>query len=271
MSYLEIKRIVEEQISKVSQPVEITNEVRRVMDKYGIPEEKVKNGLLKVNLHIKRQNKHRFSKQVVHQLVQQIIKNEHDKLSKVNEQLQRVQQLVQPVIIPESQGGLSINERVSKLQELAEVLPEPAYLFALDAKENDEEEEEEVEEAAMDEDERDQEGLIVDDEARVERILRKKLEKEYAKAVQEEIKEDVASRKESNEELRQRYTDLREQLIQQSQALIYQQQKNEYLEMLAKKTETLREADFLDKDGLEAQITRFRILVEKLEYATSQS
>lgn len=268
MSYLEIKRIVEEQISKVSQPVEITDEVRRVMDKYGIPEEKIKNGLLKVNLHIKRQNKHRFSKQVVHQLVQQILKNEHDKLSKVNEQLQRVQQLVQPVIVPESQGGLSINERVSKLQELAEVLPEPTYLFALDAKEDDEEE---VEEDAMEEDERDQEGLIVDDEARVERILKKKLEKEYAKAVQEEIKDDVASRKESNEELRQRYTKLREQLIQQSQALIYQQQKHAYLEMLAKKTETLREADFLDKEGLEAQITRFRILVEKLEYATSQS
>ncbi|PSK35486.1 hypothetical protein C7M61_004523 [Candidozyma pseudohaemuli] len=268
MSYLEIKRIVEEQISKVSQPVEITDEVRRVMDKYGIPEEKIKNGLLKVNLHIKRQNKHRFSKQVVHQLVQQILKNEHDKLSKVNEQLQRVQQLIQPVIVPESQGGLSINERVSKLQELAEVLPEPTYLFALDAKEDDEEK---VEEDAMEEDERDQEGLIVDDEARVERILKKKLEKEYAKAVQEEIKEDVASRKESNEELRQRYTKLREQLIQQSQALIYQQQKHAYLEMLAKKTETLREADFLDKDGLEAQITRFRIIVEKLEYATSQS
>lgn len=268
MSYLEIKRIVEEQISKVSQPVEITDEVRRVMDKYGIPEEKIKNGLLKVNLHIKRQNKHRFSKQVVHQLVQQILKNEHDKLSKVNEQLQRVQQLIQPVIVPESQGGLSINERVSKLQELAEVLPEPTYLFALDAKGDDEEE---VEEDAMEEDERDHEGLIVDDEARVERILKKKLEKEYAKAVQEEIKEDVASRKESNEELRQRYTKLREQLIQQSQALIYQQQKHAYLEMLAKKTETLREADFLDKEGLEAQITRFRILVEKLEYATSQS
>lgn len=267
MSYLEIKQIVEEQISKVSQPVEITDEVRRVMDKYGIPEEKVKNGLLKVNLHIKRQNKHRFSKQAVHQLVQQIIKNEHDKLSKVNEQLQRVQQLVQPVIVPESQGGLSINERVSKLQELAEVLPEPAYLFALDVKGDNEE----AVEAVMDEDERDEEGLIVDDEARVERILKKKLEKEYAAAVQEEIKDDVASRKESNEELRQRYTNLREQLIQQSQALIYQQQKNEYLDMLAKKTETLREADFLDKDGLEAQITRFRILVEKLEYATSQS
>lgn len=270
MSYLYIKRFVEDRIREVSQPVEITDEVRRVMHKYNIPEETVKNGFLKVNLHIKRQNKHRFSKQVVHQLVQQIMKNEQNKLMKVNDQLQKVEQLVQPVIVPEARGGLSVNERVNRLQELVEVLPEPAYLFALDREEDEPEEPEEPKEPENEEVE-ENEGLILDDQDRVERVLKKELERKYTKEVQEEIKDQVASRKASNEELRQKYTDLREKLIERSQALVYQQQKAEYLKALEEKSQVLESGNFLDSSGLEAQITRFRILVEKLEYATSKS
>lgn len=275
MSYLYIKRFVEEQVEILSQPLVIDDDVRRVMAKHNLPEETVKNALFKVNLLLKRHNKHKFSKQVVHQLVQQITKNEHDKLMKVNEQLQKVTQLVQPIIVPEAKGGLTVLERVTRLQELADVLPEPAYLFALDGGEDEEAEKEKVEEKEED----NEDGLIVDDQDRVERVLKKQLEEEYIQAIREEVKEDVTLQKATNEELRQRYAALREQLVEISQKLIYDQQKLGYLEALEKKVEALKgsgmealealEALEGGRDDLEAQITRFRILVEKLEYATT--
>ncbi|KAF3986630.1 hypothetical protein FT663_04337 [Candidozyma haemuli var. vulneris] len=275
MSYLYIKRFVEEQVEILSQPLVIDDDVRRVMAKHNLPEETVKNALFKVNLSLKRHNKHKFSKQVVHQLVQQITKNEHDKLMKVNEQLQKVTQLVQPIIVPEAKGGLTVSERVTRLQELADVLPEPAYLFALDGGEDEEAEKEKVEEKEED----NEDGLIVDDQDRVERISKKQLEEEYIQAIREEVKEDVTLQKATNEELRQRYAALREQLVEISQKLIYDQQKLGYLEALEKKVEALKgsgmeaseasEASEGGRDDLEAQITRFRILVEKLEYATT--
>ena len=174
------------------------------MAKHHIPEETVQQALNKTNAHLKRVVRHKLSKQVVHQLVQQIVKNELQKLMKVNEQLQRVSQLVQPIIVPESKGGLSAQERVTQLQELVEVLPEPEYLFAFDRGDEDKEEEEEQDARKYEERKEDKLGdgndeenlgnrLIVDNEARVELILKRQLEEEYAKAVSEEIKEDAVS------------------------------------------------------------------------------
>lgn len=252
------------------------------MAKHHIPEETVQQALNKTNAHLKRVVRHKLSKQVVHQLVQQIVKNELQKLMKVNEQLQRVSQLVQPIIVPESKGGLSAQERVTQLQELVEVLPEPEYLFAFDRGDEDKEEEEEQDARKYEERKEDKLGdgndeenlgnrLIVDNEARVELILKRQLEEEYAKAVSEEIKEDVALRKASNEELRQKYAELRTQLIEVSGKLIYERQKIEYLTKLEEKTRVIKNIPRKDegRTDLDAQITRFRILVEKLEYATS--
>lgn len=282
MSYLEIKRIVEKEIEKVTKPLFIDDEVRRVMAKHHIPEETVQQALNKTNAHLKRVVRHKLSKQVVHQLVQQIVKNELQKLMKVNEQLQRVSQLVQPIIVPEWKGGLSAQEKVTQLQELVEVLPEPEYLFAFDRGNEDKEEEEEQDARKYEERKEDKLGdgndeenlgnrLIVDNEARVELILKRQLEEEYAKAVSEEIKEDVALRKASNEELRQKYAELRTQLIEVSGKLIYERQKIEYLTKLEEKTRVIKNIPRKDegRTDLDAQITRFRILVEKLEYATS--
>uniref|UniRef100_A0A0L0P6P3 Uncharacterized protein n=1 Tax=Candidozyma auris TaxID=498019 RepID=A0A0L0P6P3_CANAR len=282
MSYLEIKRIVEKEIEKVTKPLFIDDEVRRVMAKHHILEETVQQALNKTNAHLKRVVRHKLSKQVVHQLVQQIVKNELQKLMKVNEQLQRVSQLVQPIIVPESKGGLSAQERVTQLQELVEVLPEPEYLFAFDRGDEDKEEEEEQDARKYEERKEDKLGdgndeenlgnrLIVDNEARVELILKRQLEEEYAKAVSEEIKEDVALRRASNEELRQKYAELRTQLIEVSGKLIYERQKIEYLTKLEEKTRVIKNIPRKDegRTDLDAQITRFRILVEKLEYATS--
>ncbi|GBL48052.1 hypothetical_protein [Candidozyma auris] len=282
MSYLEIKRIVEKEIEKVTKPLFIDDEVRRVMAKHHIPEETVQQALNKTNAHLKRVVRHKLSKQVVHQLVQQIVKNESQKLMKVNEQLQRVSQLVQPIIVPEWKGGLSAQEKVTQLQELVEVLPEPEYLFAFDRGNEDKEEEEEQDARKYEERKEDKLGdgndeenlgnrLIVDNEARVESISKRQLEEEYAKAVSEEIKEDVALRKASNEELRQKYAELRTQLIEVSGKLIYERQKIEYLTKLEEKTRVIKNIPRKDegRTDLDAQITRFRILVEKLEYATS--
>ncbi|KAM3125297.1 hypothetical protein CJJ07_003665 [Candidozyma auris] len=282
MSYLEIKSIVEKEVEKVTKPLLIDDEVRRVMAKHHIPEETVQQALNKTNAHLKRVVRHKLSKQVVHQLVQQIVKNESQKLMKVNEQLQRVSQLVQPIIVPESKGGLSAQERVTQLQELVEVLPEPEYLFAFDRGDEDKEEEEEQDARKYEERKEDKLGdgndeenlgnrLIVDNEARVESISKRQLEEEYAKAVSEEIKEDVALRKASNEELRQKYAELRTQLIEVSGKLIYERQKIEYLTKLEEKTRVIKNIPRKDegRTDLDAQITRFRILVEKLEYATS--
>lgn len=278
MSYLHIKRIVEERISQITQPKVIDDDVRRIMIQYNIPEEAVQNCLLKVNAQLKKHYRHKFSKQVVHQLVQQIQKNEEENILRVNEQLERVTQLVQPIIVPEAYGGLTVQQRVSKLQELIEDLPEPEYIFMADKEGEDEQTgnndiiEEDEEGHGKDD------GLIVDNEDRVDIILKKKLTEEYTKAVQEELKGEIENRKLSNEELRERYAKLREELLRLNEKLIYEQQKAEYLESLEKKVQLLKpqtngttEGDGMEKPeygDLEAQITRFRILVEKLEYAT---
>lgn len=303
MSYLYIKRFLDEQIRILNQPLVIDDALRAIMARDHISEEKMKSIVLKANIKLKRHNRYKFSKQVVHQVVQQIVKNEQDKLSKVNGALSKIDTLMQPVLLPDF-SSTDISDRIRQFNALVDELPEPEYLFALvdvdgleketgkgkmegfsgDYKGSDNgssgEGEGSGENARARDDGSDEEILVQDDEERVG-VDRKKLEKEYQAQISRELRDRLALLADRHSELKEKYTQLRSELVSLNENLIYQQQKLLYLQNIHTKLKAVngeKEEKLLDSENedsevedpgadMDVQMRKFSILVEKLQFA----
>lgn len=286
MSYLYIKQFIDEQVKILSRPFVIDDDLRAVMAKHNISEETMKNIVFKANLRLKRQIRAKFSRQVVHQIVQQVAKNETDKLLKVNTALTKISLMVQPVLLPDFSKVGNLNDRIRMVNELVNELPDPQYLFAVQelAEKND------VDKTDLDKDldptrslEQDPEAgmLVQDDEERVEVQLRKELEQQYTRVVDEEIRKATDLKAGENAQLKERYTQLRTELLALNDNLIYKLEKLAYLRKLNQKLDFVEASstrDLADSEDEESeveassadlgvQINRFKILVEKLEFA----
>lgn len=275
MSYLYIKSFIDEQIKTLNSPLVIDDELRRIISRNNLNEDKVKSLLFKCNILIKRHNRNKFNKQVCHQIVQQVAKSERDKILKVNETLVRISSTLQPILLPDF--ALAGVDRLKRLNELADELPEASYLFALHHELSQNEESDESEEPE------EQTGLIVDDVEKVPSVLKKALQKSHRKAVLEELKGHIEDQEVKNEELKRRYEEVRRKLLDLNTDLVYQAQKLRYLQMLDKKMAFLQakegpredlndseEEEVVGESGegsLRTQMTRFGILVENLDFA----
>lgn len=271
MSYLEIKSFIDEQIKALNAPLVIDENIKAIIGRHNLSEDKIKGTLFKCNILIKRHNRNKFNKQVVHQIVQQVAKSEQEKLMKVNSTLTRLSTMLQPILLPDFVLAGSLDERIKQLRELAEELPELSYLFALHTGE-DEEEESEDEPTP-------EEGLIQDDQEYVQTTS--SIRKSYQKAVREELQGQIEVQKGRNEELKTKYDHLRTKLLSVSSDLTYKTQKLRYLQTLNRKLgflgltqEELNDSDeeeevpAIEEHGsLRAQLNRFGILVEKLDFA----
>lgn len=298
MSYLYIKNFIEEQIQILNQPLVIDDELRAVMAKNNISEETMKSIVLKANLRLKRYNRSRFNRQAVHQIVQQVVNNEKEKVFKVNEALAKIDMMIPLVLLPEFSLVGENGDRVRMMSELIHELPEPEYLFA--AQEFVEEEqgieaegrgEEELvgneQDKPKSKSEFSTDLLVQDDQEnlkgqeRVEEEQRKKQLDKYHAEVSKELKQHVTMHQQRNRELRSQYTELRRELRQLNEKLVYSLQKLEYLRLLSGKLEFLErdkprerpdseeeESEVEDSSiDLKVQMTRFRILMEKLQFA----
>lgn len=289
MSYLQIKRFIDEQIQILNRPLVIDDNLRAIMAKNNISEETMKSIVFKANIRLKRHNRYRFNKQVVHQIVQQVAKNEKEKLVKVNDALIKIDLMMQPVLLPDFSKATTLGERIRMVNELVDELPEPEYLFALtdsvdDGKngdDNDSDDNEGNDVECGNESETETNMLVQDDEERVDMQLRRRLEKQYEREVSKELKNRLASLVDRNKELKLQYTQLRDDLLALNEEIVYELQKLEYLKNLNGKLKALRGVkagallDSEDEDSeveessvdMDVQMKRFSILVEKLQFA----
>ncbi|SGZ46765.1 CIC11C00000004006 [Sungouiella intermedia] len=297
MSYLYIKNFIEEQIRILNQPLVIDDELRAVMSKNNISEETMKSILLKANLRLKRHNRDRFNRQAVHQIVQQIVNNEKEKVFKVNEALAKIEIMIQPILLPDFSLVGDVGDRVGMFNELVKELPQPEYLFAAHSFSMETEQEDpEVIESGGKKDETETETedgkegeeanlLVQDDQERFQENRndeeREGLVKKYQVEVAQELKDHISSHQQKIDTLKEQYTQLRALLIEMNEELVYKMQKFEYLRQLNGKMNFLQKdsnslrPDSEDEDSdeevantdLKIQMGRFRILMEKLEFA----
>lgn len=280
MSYLQIKSLIDEQIRLLNTPLKVDDEIRALLASENVPEDKLRSVIFKYNLLIKRHNRNRFNKQVVHQIVHQVVQAEKDKITKVNAALEKISTLVQPILLPDFSRVGGLEERTRMVNQLASELPEPNHLFAvykdieIDVEKSDSELDEELQGG--------EDHLIQDDEEHVTETSKKKLRKQYQRAIQKDLDVRLARQGEVSKEWKERYASLRSKILGMNEELIYKLQKLVYLRKLNAKlaflgghedtqqcdSEVEEESDADEVDGdVSAQIKRFEILVEKLEFA----
>ncbi|SGZ50218.1 CIC11C00000004054 [Sungouiella intermedia] len=295
MSYLYIKNFIEEQIRILNQPLVIDDELRAVMSKNNISEETMKSILLKANLRLRRHNRDRFNRQAVHQIVQQIVNNEKEKVFKVNEALAKIEIMIQPILLPDFSLVGDVGDRVGMFNELVKELPQPEYLFAAHSfsMETEQGDPEVIESAGKKDETETEDGkegeeanlLVQDDQERFQENRndeeREELVKKYQVEVAQELKDHISSHQQKIDTLKEQYIQLRALLIEMNEELVYKMQKFEYLRQLNGKMNFLQKdsnslrPDSEDEDSdeevantdLKIQMGRFRILMEKLEFA----
>lgn len=278
MNHAQLKKLIEEQVELLQEPLKIDSEVQAVMKKHNLSENQVNQILGKVNGIMRKAHKQRFNKQVTHQIVQQISKNEEEKMLKVGEMLSRANSLTRQILCVETlEHGITVEQQVKRLTELAEILPEPEYLKVYENSKKPEQvpESEQPEEP--------EQNLIQDNEERVRILLRKELRKQQEQEIEKEVSQALEVEKQRQLPLIEQYAELRTRLLETTEKLVYASQKLDFLKKLQREAGFLTgvpKAELADSDDelepapevknadLQAQLTKFRILVEKLDYVS---
>lgn len=277
-----LKKKLEEQVARLGEPVVIDESVRHVMEEHGISEEQMGGILSRTNETLRKAHRQRFNRQAVHQIVQQIEKNEEEKTLAVGEMLQRATRLAGQVLVVDMErtGPGQVDEQVRRLGEICEVLPEPRYLEVYVASVG------EKEKGPIDgaEGQDSEEGIIQDSEERVGFVSKKLIAREQQKEVENEARLVVQAEKERRGPLIAQYAELRRRIIDINEKLVYSAQKLEFLRQVHSKAGFLfggigtqpgagDSDDEIPDDGypetdFDSLLTKFRILVEKLDYAS---
>lgn len=251
MSYLQIKTLVEQQVEVANTPLIVDFQLQEIARKHNIDELKMHSLVLKVNSLMKRHNKSLFNKQAIHQIVQQVVKAENDHVSRVRTALAAFSSLAIPVSLPNLAGDDF--QRVSYLRDIVQNLPEPRHLFAVyDEEAWDKEREENADNAD-----------VIDE-------------------VHREVQQKMHEREAEAEAIREEYATMRTKLLLLIEEVAYKTEKLDYLRRLGEKLNEVRPVQVVgarvDSDceeevdavelpaasNLDAQIARFRILLEKL-------
>lgn len=271
-SYLQVKRFIDDQIKILNTPLQVDDQIRAISARHHLSEEKVASLIFKCNLRLKRHYSTVFNKQVVHQIVQQVVKSETEKLFAINERLARIDTLIQPISLPDFHKVGSVRDRVRLVNELVRELPEPRYLFAIQHEAAQRQENA----AELTESGKSVEQPSAGSSDSPSGLIRDYEELADSEAVTAELKVQL----QSSEALKEQYSALRDKLLKLDDQLAYKLQKADYLESLAKKMALsgVKKEELLDseeegteeaeeeKSELLAQISRFNILVEKLEF-----
>lgn len=306
-TYLYTKRFIDQEVRRLSQPLVVTSKVERILteesteddpDGQQVGEKQLQQIISKVNVLIKRHNRNVFSRQVVNQIIQQVIKCEQNKLMVVNEKLMRIEMILKPILLPEVNQMGNVKTLMGEFGELVRELPESKYLFDEDDDDTTDEDEKAPDHASSDE-----EGILVQDEQ--ERVEDDELKKpQYNRRLRQQTEQEQS--KSSSTQLLHKYDDIRHHLIELHQGLAYKYAKLEYLTLLKEKllrvllvpeehakrdpfhrndkmvvnddepfdsddeaNDTLSHQHSLDytaNTSLSNEINKFRVLVEKISY-----
>ncbi|CUM46685.1 uncharacterized protein AC631_05279 [Debaryomyces fabryi] len=306
-TYLYTKRFIDQEVRRLSQPLVVTSKLESILteeseedDPEGrqVGEKQLQQIISKVNVLIKRHNRNVFSRQVVNQMIQQVIKCEQNKLMVVNDKLMRIEMILKPILLPEVSQTGNVKTLMGEFGELVRELPESKYLFEQDDEYSADEKEETPDNTPSDE-----ERILVQDEE--ERVEDDELTKsQYNHRLRQQTEQEQS--KKHNTQLLQKYDGIRHHLIELHRGLEYKYAKLEYLNQLKKKllnvllvpeehakrgafhnnneaatnddepfdsdddaNDTLhhqRSLDYTTSTSLSNEINKFRVLVEKISY-----
>lgn len=133
-TYLYIKRFIDREIQRLNEPLKVDRDFKEVLKRvesngYEVSDKQVRQALAHINTLIKRHGRNVFAKQVVNQIVQQVVKVEEYKLQAVNKKLLQLEQIVSPVLIPDFDRIGNARSRIAALGQIVDELPEERYLF----------------------------------------------------------------------------------------------------------------------------------------------
>ncbi|CCE79590.1 Piso0_001667 [Millerozyma farinosa CBS 7064] len=241
-TYLYIKRFIDKEIHRLNEPLrpdrDFKEAVKRVESNgYEVSDRQVRQALGHINTLIKRHGRNVFAKQVVNQIVQQVVKVEEYKLQAVNKKLLQLEQIVSPVLIPDFDRIGSARSRIAALGQIVDELPEERYLFfkseSEEAEQKDEKDKPENDDSADDSDEEQntiQETLIMsDDELVPDTASIKQLTRHMERQVEQEIYLG------DHEQTIRNYGQVRQDLIAIHKELQYKCAKLDYLSELRNK------------------------------------
>ncbi|ODV78578.1 uncharacterized protein CANTADRAFT_6935 [Suhomyces tanzawaensis NRRL Y-17324] len=286
-SYLYTKRFIEAQVKVLNRPLKLDSALKNIVanqhehspDGETLTEAQLARAIEKINIRLKRHNNNSFTGQIIHRIVQQVLKLEQAKLSQVNDQLIRARTVLQPVLLPEFDlvTNLAQQDSIQQFGDMINELPEAKYLMVSPDVEEDEG-------SAGSESSEDDNILVQDLQERVEpQPSRRKIRLEQKRQIAQQVKQKIDE--EGIPGLLDRYEELRLRLIELHSQLVYKFEKRDYLAGLkqeliglvdhASDPEDELGVEGLQKnlistktspDGLGSEINRFRILVEKLAY-----
>ncbi|EMG47273.1 hypothetical protein G210_2423 [Candida maltosa Xu316] len=226
-SYRYTKNFIDTQISILNEPFEITPAIKELLlFQDDVTETDLQRIINKLNDDIVDTNTALFPSQVNNQVTQQIIKVENQKLKLVNQQLFRINAFIRPITLPDFET-LSNKDKANKLKEVSELireLPESKYLFLV----NDPTDtiiEHDYHEPELTLSHIEMDGAVIQP-TEAELASRREHRREYIQEINEAI---VETDQQPNRELIEKYEDLRVELIEISDRLLYKDDKIEYL------------------------------------------
>lgn len=294
------KRFIDQELRRLGQPLATTSNLERILseDSKGdadggqLSEKQLQQIIGKVNVLIKRYNRNIFPKQVVNQIIQQVIKCEQNKLMIVSEKLMRIELILKPILLPEVNQMGNVKMLMGEFGELVGELPESKYLF--DEEDDDTGDEEE---GAPNQELSEDDHILVQDEQ--ERVDDNELTTaQYRRLLKQQTKQE--NLKSDDAQVLQQYDEIRHRLIELHHGLEYKYAKLEYLTQLKEKLlrvlqvpvpQPVRGMDGVADDepfdsddeanvpptrchkleptvntNLSNEINKFRVLVEKIAY-----
>ncbi|EGW31598.1 uncharacterized protein SPAPADRAFT_62211 [Spathaspora passalidarum NRRL Y-27907] len=301
-SYLYTKRFIDEQVKILNQPLRLTDSLKQILQQQDenadkvITEAQLKKVLVKLNTKIRNRNQVIFRAQIVNQIVQQVLKLEQNNLEIVNEQLTKIHYVLKPILIPDFEH-LSNKTQLSKLMELGDLikeLPESQYILVRNTAEEEPDSEEESDEAS------DENILIQDDQDIVEK---KPSQRKQIAQHRREVIQKVQQAENRDENLVERYHDLRANLLKLYESIRYKYDRSNYLKGLKNniqgslgisklkadthgndqvydsdeegegdydingiQTNLITTSANTNPDNVIAEVNKFRVLTEKLSY-----
>lgn len=236
MGYASVKRLVDSQVQTLQEPFQLSEDLQRVMARSGMAPSQMKSCVFQMSVILKRCNRERFHEQVVNQLVQQVCNAQTEIAHKVKSQLDSACGTIGLVLLPDFEQASDLRSRAHKLSELYAALPPPSDVMRIS-------------------------GL----EAGSGRLQQ---------AVDAEVEEEMQAQLERRREWVEVYGEVHRELGRGVEEFAYNARKLAYLRTLRAQVQPAAheladsdlEVEVREEAGLETQLERFKVLVERLRY-----
>lgn len=129
MSYLDAKRFIDDQVRLLNGLLVLSPELREICRSSGVSESEIRSFLFQFNLHIKRHNRTRYSRPMVHETIQRLLEIEQRETRDLNFAKSNVQVVLESTNDDSFVPKLPLSIKVERAINLADLMPLGVYLF----------------------------------------------------------------------------------------------------------------------------------------------